>query len=468
MSRLLALFAAGLAAGQSPAAVFQTPAPVFQSGTRLVEVEVVVRAHRVRPPGLGQFFKWVFDDGPPWGPPGEPLGELTKDDFALLDNGKPQSIAVFSEGPRGEAKPMPLPPGAVSNRTGDNGQTLNGATVVLVDFLNTDWVMSEYLRLGFRNLLRDLKLGGKIPVYTLGKKLHVLQNVTGDDLKSALQDYGNPPTAYVDPRENREITLHALKAITQHLDGIPGRKNLVWAGGHPSNAVIDSLQQAGIIVYPVKVRSAGIIDPEMPSGGRMFLDALDLTAAVRTAEEDSGVAYSLGYYPAEDALDGKYHKITVRLKDSEIKKEAAEVHYRAGYLATKFAVLPPAPSLADVLNDSLDATAIGLAARATPEAGRAGMYDLRVIVDLRDIHLEPTDGRFAGGLEFAIPNPSVTGTLKAGSIRLSLSDEQLAKGLDRGFTFTITGVESESDKIRIVVRDRTTGVAGSLRVPVAK
>jgi len=462
MNRLLLFFGVGLAAAQSP------PDAVFQSGTRLVQVDVVVRSQRVRPPGLGEWFKWVLDSGPPWGPPGEPIRSLTKDDFTLLDNGKPQPIAVFSAGPRSETKPMALPPGAVSNRTDDRGRALNGATVVLVDFLNTGWIMSDYLRLGFKNLLRSLQPSDKIGVYTLGKRLHVVRDFTGLELKSALQDYGNPPTAYVDPRENPAIILQALRAITQHLAGIPGRKNLVWVGGHPSNATIAALQQAGIVVYPVGVRSAGIIDTDMPSGGRMFLDAMDLTYAVRTAEEDSGVAYVLGYYPTEGALDGKYHALTVKLNDAELRKQSPELHYRAGYLATRIDVLPPAPSLAEAFNDLLDSTAVGLAAEATAEAGRPNTYDLRVTVDLHDIHLDRTDGRFTGGFEYAVPNPSVKGTLKAGSIALSLSDEQLAKGLDIGFTLAVKGVESESDKIRVVVRDRATGVAGSLKIPVEK
>ena len=482
MNRFLPFFAAGLAAAQSP------PDAVFQSGTRLVQVDVVVRGHRVRPPGLGQWFAWAFDSGPPWGPPGDPLRGLTKDDFTLLDNGKPQQLAVFSAGPRGEANSFAVPPGAVSNRIDDRGQALNGATVVLVDFLNTGWIMSDYLRLGFKKLLHSLEPTDKIAVYTLGKKLHVVQDFTDDPQKlmdlaaqldkphsqvppefaSALWDYGDPPTAFVDRRANPygKITANALNLITQHLSGVPGRKNLVWVGGQPSNAVISVLQQAGIVVYPVRARSAGIFDTEMPSGGRMFFDAMDITYAVRTAEEDSGTAYVLGYYPAEDALDGKYHALTVRLNDPELNKEAVEVHYRAGYVATRFAVLPPAPSLADIFNDSLDATAIGLAAQATREAGGLNRYDLRVTVDLRDIHLDRTDGRFTGGFEYAVPNPAVKGTVKAGSITLSLSDEQLAKGLDSGFTLAVKGVESDSDKIRVVVRDRATGVAGSLRIPV--
>jgi hypothetical protein len=481
MNKTAVFLIAAAAAGQQP-----TPDAVFKAGARLVEVEVVVRGQRARPPGLGAWVAWVFDSGPPWGPPGEPLRELAKDDFTLLDNGKPQSIAVFSAGPRNQAKPLALPPGAVSNRTDGRGQALNGATVVLVDFLNTGWLMSDYLRLGFKNLLHSLEPSDKLAVYTLGKNLHVVQDFTDDpqklmniaaqldqphsklppDFASALWDYGPPPTAHADPQESRAITLTALRVITQHLSGVPGRKSLVWAGGHPSKATIAALQQAGIVVYPVSVRSAGIFDTEMPSGGRMFLDAMDLTYAVRTAEEDSGTAYILGYYPAEDMLDGKYHPLAVKLNEAAVKKEAVEVHYRSGYLATKFEVLPPAPSLADVFNDSLNASAVGLAAQATREAGSPNRYEVRVTIDMHDIHMVPQDGRFAGGFEYAVPTPSSVGKFKSGSVSINLTGPELAEALENGFTLVVKGVESESDKIRVVVRDRATGVAGSVRIPI--
>lgn len=83
---------------------------VFHSGTRLVEVEVVVRDQRVRPPGMGEWFKWVLDSGPPFGPAGDVLKGLTKEDFTLLDQGKPQQIAVFRAGAAKDEKPVALPP----------------------------------------------------------------------------------------------------------------------------------------------------------------------------------------------------------------------------------------------------------------------------------------------------------------------------------------------------------------------
>ena len=114
--------------GLLPLAAAQPPEPaVFHSETRLVEVEVVVRDQRVRPPGLEASLAYYLDSGPPFGPAGALVKNLTKDDFTLLDHGKRQPIAVFRTGSSlgikpGEASPITLPPGAVSNRQDDRGR----------------------------------------------------------------------------------------------------------------------------------------------------------------------------------------------------------------------------------------------------------------------------------------------------------------------------------------------------------
>ncbi len=367
---------------------------------------------------------------------------------------------------------MSLPPGAVSNRTDNRGQPLNNATVVLVDLLNTPWDLTEYARQGTIKLLRSLgETDTNLAVYSLGENLHLLHDFSEDpqtlspDVAVALGDYGDllalegggPAAADVHGR----ITVKAAKSIIQHLSGFPGRKNLVWLAQATRlpPAVMALLQRANIVLYPVNVRGVGgfaSLESEYAtrelgtaSGGRGFFDAMDLTFAVRAAQEDSSTAYVLGYYPPERMLDGQFHKITVKLRD-----EAFEVHYRSGYLATKVAV-PLASS-------------IGLTAQATPEAQHAGLYDVRVTVDLHDIHLDRKDGHFIGAFEVSVPDASAKGTVKSAKFGVDLTDEQLAEALEKGFTVLVKGAESESGGIRVVVRDRVTSVAGSVRVPVAK
>ncbi len=484
---------------------------VFHSGTRLVEVEVVVRTQPVRPPGAAEWFAWALDSGPPFGPPGNVLKGLTKDDFTLLDNGKPQQIDVFRTGSSSsDVKPMVVPPSAVSNRRDSRGQPLDSATVVLIDLLNTEFDMTEYARLGIVKLLRSLGQGdGRVAVYTLGENLHILHDFNDDpkkltdlatkldqsrgklpsDLASALLDFGD----LKDLGRNEghaQMTVKAVTLIARHLSGAPGRKSLIWVFDEPGNApppLIASLattvaRQSNIVVYPVILRAVGCfscphveLDREhytrelaAATGGRAFFDAMDLPFAVKAAEEDASASYVLGYYPDEDTLDGKFHNLTVKIYNKAPDKQTLGVHYRPGFLATKTAVPTPSPTPEELFQGPSNSARIGLVGQATPDEQHPGLYELRVTVDLHDIHLDRKDGHFTGAFDLSIPNPSVKGTVKTMAVTVDLMDDHLDEVLQNGGVVTLTGIESESGEIRVVVRDRTTGVAGSLRVPVAK
>src|ERR1700722_5452789 len=91
------LFLATIVAAQTQTP--PTPTPTFRAGTKLVEIDVVAKDKN------------------------GPAGGLTKADFTLFDNGKPQEISVFSVK---SAQPSahltsPLPPGIVSNRVNGKG-----------------------------------------------------------------------------------------------------------------------------------------------------------------------------------------------------------------------------------------------------------------------------------------------------------------------------------------------------------
>lgn len=392
------------------------------------------------------------------------------------------------------------PPGTVSNRTNHQGQPLNGTTAILVDLLNTPWVLTDYARLGLIECLRTLKdTESPIALYSLGRDLHVLHDFTDDPQKlrdaaamldqpdghlppefsAALRDWGdlasldNPGLA---ADIHGRITLKALTSIIQHLSGVPGRKNLVWLAQAPwiPPTITKMMRQANIVLYPVRVRGVGgFADLEgevstvfgKASGGRGFFDARDLVFAVQAATEDLGSAYTLGFYPSEEMLDGKFHKITVKLTD-----KALELHYRSGYLATK-AELPisaPQRTLAELMEYPIDSTGIGLAAQATHEILRTNLYDVQITVDLHDVTLDRKGGHSIGKLDVAISSPSSEGTIKAGKVAIDLTDDQLASALDNGLNFVFKGVESGASGIRILVRDTATGAAGSLRVPITK
>jgi VWFA-related protein len=503
---IVVYFAAG-------AGAFQTPDPqpaTFHAGTRLVEVEVVVRSR----------------SGPVTG--------LSKDDFTILDRGKPQRIDVFRAGRMSADVPaVPLAPGAVSNRINRLGDTPSsvapfGYTAVLFDQLNTRFDDKAYASKGMLNMLRGLGPRDRAAIYALGRNLHVLQDFTDDpgkllaalahvdsgrdlipaNVRDALFDFpvdmmGNIQgldlggtglnalykrsiqdsaelNARINAADNDQITVEALRRIVEHLSGMPGRRNLVWLMDQPTvpSAVMGMLLQADIHLYPVLIRTVEYVAPDFfgtqkagrdlaaMTGGASFDDALDLQLAVQTAEEDSQSVYALGYYPSEDVLDGQYHRITVKVAGE--KANHFEVHYRPGYLATKEEIArmaaPQEQALAELFGNPLDNTGLGLTGQVGPDP-RPGLYLLYVTVDLHDVHLEREGNRSMGKVELAFPSGSKIRVL---TFDIDLTDGELAEALNTGFEMLGAGVPASGDFIRVVVRDPATGLAGSLRIPVGR
>ena len=480
------------------AAPAQNPT-VFHSGTHLVEVEVVVRNKN------------------------GPVRGLTLDDFTLLDQGRTQPIAIFRDRSRGDARAVPLPAGAVSNRTDSRGQPLHGATVVLLDQLNTRFDLKGYERAQTVKLLRSLAANDRVALYALGKNLHILQDFTddpqklidalagldqgldllpaflGDDKGGAMADYPDPTqiqtgdpitdgmmrkaidnTAATEVAVNRgiyrQITIEALSRILLHLSGIPGRKNLVWLQEEPQvpPAVLGMMLQANVSLYPVLIRSVAPAIADIfglqhaaerlgaSTGGAGFVDAGDLTMAVRTAEEDSRTAYLLGFYPPEEMLDGRFHRLSVR-----VKGERFQVRYRPGYLATKAALPVQLPATEDEFENPLDLTGIGVTAQVLPDPESPGYREVHVTVDLHDVRLERQNGRFTGSFKLWVLFPA-THALRSWTIPVNLAETQLPAMLESGYSVNVRGLAGAARDLRLVVRDFATGATGSVRIPAAE
>jgi VWFA-related protein len=284
-SRCLALIVFAMSAQQ----------PAIRVTTRLVEISVVVHDKNGAVEGL------------------------TKDDFILLDKGKPQTIALFNvisvrkDAPR----PLALPANIVSNRPEYLGAT-STATVVLFDSLNTSFGDQYHARRQILKFLRQLEPQDRIALYVLSNGIRVLQDFTSDSqrLTNAIQklrgtqaselaasevEASNTGDAEIDQfldeaagiiadfnTVNRITrTVEAIQAIANHLARIPGRKNLVWVSGafpltlgldgpsfagpsRESRTFVEEMQraaralnEANVAVYPVDVR--GLIAPQAMS-----------------------------------------------------------------------------------------------------------------------------------------------------------------------------------------------------------
>ncbi len=257
------LLAAGLAlAQQTPAG---EPVLTLRSTTRLVQVEVIVRDKE-----------------------GKPVSGLTKDDFEIREEHKPQEMRFFSDYKRGpKTAAAELPPGMVSNRPEITGPR-RGVTVVLIDSLNTEWSVRARALDNLRKFLKGAQPDDRIAIYTLGNSLKIFQDFNGDarSLQKKLDKYkggplsgssdepslldtlipeGMPVIQWAEDREaefkivNRaRATLDTLEKVANHLGSTPGWKSLIWiSNGVPLQVGMD-LSMQGKTGNGRMVRSAEI------------------------------------------------------------------------------------------------------------------------------------------------------------------------------------------------------------------
>jgi VWFA-related protein len=502
------------------AAQQDAPVPTFSAGTRLVEVDVVARSK------------------------GAPATGLTKEDFTVFDNGKPQKIAFFSvrsaraSGPAAQAAP-PLPAGAVSNRLERDGPSLLRATILLVDQKNTPPDTQAFAIQRIKTFVRTSRNKDRFAIYSFGRdgQLHAVQELTDDrqlllsatnSLKAmdpyyrtqdttGMSDHAAQAYSTETVMEQVAVTKRVLTTIARHLSKVPGRKNLIWittafplflegVDFRPDvEQAARALNDANIALYPVDARgligalqgltavsSAEVGGPASPQRLRMQMGRgespsprglntenmfADLTGglvfynksnaiedSIQQAVDDGELTYMLGFYPVQEEQDGKWHHLKV-----EVARRGVSVRYRENYFASK---TPDAanerPTLDALLKDSLDATQLGLVAGTSPDPARPDFLLVKANVDLHDVQLKHENARRSGTIDVSFYAEG-SGKVGTKTLKIDIPDDQFAAFLEKGAD-TVQSVDTTGgvEGVRVVVQDRTTGAAGSVRVPLAK
>ena len=229
---------------------------------------------------------------------GEAVPALHKQDFQVLEDGKPQTIDFFEEHtvkelPPDALKPLPpMPPGVYTNVP--PAPPADAVNVILLDTLNSEGQDLSYGRSQVLEFLRNLKPGTRAAIFLLNDKLNFVQGFTADNtlLAQAINDKRNQVgpaksaqfysrsdaadddasiarltammgsyatsggTAGTATMQNAlgqsaefqysrrvAMTLEALSYLARYLGNVPGRKNLLWFSGNFPVNVFPSAQQ---------------------------------------------------------------------------------------------------------------------------------------------------------------------------------------------------------------------------------
>jgi VWFA-related protein len=498
---LFVITAAAQLDGPQTPAVESAPASTFHAATKLVQLDVVARSR------------------------GAPAAGLTKDDFALFDNGKPQKIAFFSvrSARTTGAAGVPLPPGAVSNRFARDGEMSANSTIVLIDQKNTPHTVQAFAIQRIAKFIETRHHGDRIGIYTLlgDGSLDVVQELTDNPellarTARALKA-GDPNQRTAESLLDRVmVTRRALEDIARHLARLPGRKSLVWiTTAFPLSVpgldfrpdmekAARALNDANVALYAVDPRgltgslasgmtgvsSADSKGPQTRPGGiRMNsrgggfpsgTDTMDFVAGltgglaftndngienlIQAVVDDGKLTYTLGFYPWQDEQDGTWHKLKVEVARREIKVRYRENYFAAGEPARAL----DRPTLEQLLRNSLDAAQLEIVAETAPDPARPGFIQVKVTVDLHDLELEHENGRRSGIIDVSV---YVEGSRKVRTktLKIDMADDQFAAFLGKGID-TVESVDTSGGlgALRVVVQDRTTGAAGTVTVPLGQ
>lgn len=305
--------------------------------------------------------------------------------------------------------------------------------------------------------------------------------------------------------------------MANHLAGMPGRKELIWvseafpADLHLEGAaartkserwpiedemdeVVRALSAADVAVYPVDAR--GLMQREQIlqseslhsmaaetvvrqaimwklaefTGGRPCFYAGDLVRAIRAAVDDAAMTYELGYY-ADDSNDAtRAHSIAV-----SVRQMGTHVLTRGGYLRAPPRQLTPQGRralLANAARSPLDATGVGMSVRVKDVTAAAGaqLLEARVEFGAQDVAFAERDGQRTGAVDVVFVQLDAKNRIVDSSdetFELKFSPERFRQVLKDGLNYSKRiAIEGDAATLRVVVRDATTGVVGSVSIPL--
>jgi Ca-activated chloride channel family protein len=267
----------------------QEPAPRFSAGVQLVEVyATVIDAH------------------------GEPVQHLTRDDFTVSEDGRPQAISAFAAGE------FPL------------------SVALGVD---RSWSMAgEPLRLArqaSQAFLRQLRPGDRSMVLAISDQADVIAPMS-EDRAAQIRAIGE-----LDPWSTTALQDAVIVALDR-LEPEAGRQALIvfsdgvdrYSQAKPAD-VLARARRGNALVYPIalgRTRPPLLAELAVLTGGRSFLlrDPRELQPALAAIARELRHQYLIGYVPSLAAAPGtsEWRSIAVSVKN---QPAGTRVRARDGY-----------------------------------------------------------------------------------------------------------------------------------------
>ena len=459
---------------------------------------------------------------------GQPVNDLTSDDFQVTDAGKQQKIVFFRHNDSKPGQALSPSPNEFSNRA---GAEIPHATLILFDLMNESFSTRGVAANQIARDLENLEVADTLYLYflTLDGRLIAVRGLPSAEgavrppageawtrqikpiMDQAMQAVLRVRPADIDVAVRVQLTYAALDQLAIQLSSVPGRKNIVWVtdgvpialgpGRSDTGDFVDftkqmrqlseGLDRSGVAIYPVRqvllgspdniggtsgagdtggagigIQSLATLDDFAGMTGGRPNAGKDIGAAVKQAMSDLRFSYQIGYFAPPQSRDGKFHKLRI-----VCKRKGVRIQAKTGYYAWPEPLGTAAKDAIDAAAaTALDATEIGLRGTLLTDAKDGRTAHLKARIEAKDIALGREGDQYTGQLRLAVVGYLANGRAEgSGVIPLDLhySAQEREKALKEGVDFSHDVVIGEQMvKVRLIVFDRDSNAIGSLTIPV--
>jgi len=256
---------------------------------------------------------------------GTVLTDLTRDDFEIRENGRPQTITSFGRGD-GDVEALPLHLGLLFDTSGSMGEDIKLARSAAIKFLNTlsdavDMTLVDFdtevrvARYGQRDFPRMVeRIRGRQP-----DGWTAMYDALGVYLDGAAEDDGRKILVIYSDGGDTRSTISFSDALT-----------LVRASDVTIHAIGFLENQPGSARIGQRMR---LMEIAQTTGGQAFFPSAmkDVEAAYETIVAQIRSQYTIGYTSSNTAQDGSWRRVDIRVTRPGLRD--LRVQSRKGYFA---------------------------------------------------------------------------------------------------------------------------------------
>lgn len=258
------------------------------------------------------------------------IGDLTKDDFAITENGVKQEVSYFS---RDE---LPL------------------SIILLLDVSRSVRPIIHEIRDGALHALQRLKPDDEVAVMAFGTTYQLVQDFTKD--RRLVSQKIESATA-TERLGNGTFLSSALESAATHMQKAPApgsrrviiivTDNIAMTPDRETKYIVDELLDTGTVVYGLIVQAAlgkffkvmslgqlskGVNDFVERTGGEIVgADKKEVDARLGLVIDRLRARYQLGFRPVNISDDGKFRPVEIKITETKKRKEKPLVLTKRGY-----------------------------------------------------------------------------------------------------------------------------------------